>query len=77
MEEGERTAEGLRVKSDAELRARVTELDKEQFLTRGSVTTGDEKKQGMKRLSIRKEKARILTILRERELRQQPREPLL
>ena len=73
---GEVTISELRKKSDAELLGRKNELEREIYVARSSVVTGgDAKKSAV--APMRKEKARILTLLRERELKQEPREPLL
>ena len=73
----EKILSDLREKSDAELLGRKHEIDREIFVVRSSATTGsDSAKTGTIPL-MRKEKARILTILREREIAQEPREPLL
>jgi ribosomal protein L29 len=67
----------LREKTDVELIAISEELRKEKFAIRSAVSTNGEKKQSSKMCSVRKELARILTIIRERQLQQQLREPLL
>ena len=74
---GEVTVSELRGKSEAELLGRMTELESEMFAIRSSVASGSEKEKGASIPQKRKEKARILTILRERELKQELREPLL
>ena len=73
----EKNLSDVREKSDAELLGRKDEIDREVFVLRSSAATGsDSAKTGAIPL-MRKEKARILTILREREIAQEPREPLL
>jgi ribosomal protein L29 len=67
----------LREKSDAELLGRKVELEREMFAIRSTVATGSEKEKAGTIPQKRKEKARILTIIRERELKQELREPLL
>lgn len=74
---GEGTAAELRKKTDAELLGRKDELEREMFKARSVVATSGEKKQNEKVRAMRLEIARILTIIRERELAQMPREPLL
>lgn len=74
---GEGTVSELRGKSDAELLGRKTELEHEMFAIRSSVASGSEKEKVGSIPQKRKEIARILTILRERELKQELREPLL
>jgi large subunit ribosomal protein L29 len=74
---GEVTASELREKSDSELLEKKRELEKEKFNVRSVVATSGEKRQDEKVRAIRKGIARICTILRERELQQMPREPLL
>ena len=71
------TVADLRSKADAELMARAEELRKEKFTLKSAVSTNGEKKQSAKMNALRKEMARILTIMRERQLQQQLREPLL
>jgi ribosomal protein L29 len=71
------TASELRKKSNAELCAKKEELDRERFMARGVVATSGEKRQDAKARAMRKEIARILTILREREMSQVLRDPLL
>jgi ribosomal protein L29 len=75
---GEVTVSDLREKTDAELLERKSGLEREMYVARSAATTGSE---GAKARSIplmRKEKARILTLLRERELKEKNvREPLL
>ena len=75
---GEVTVSELREKTDAELLGRTSELEREMFVARSSVTAGGEATRARSIPFMRKEKARILTILRERVLvSQEPREPLL
>lgn len=74
---GEVTASELREKTDAELLEKKKELEKDMFMARSVVATSGEKKQNEKVRGYRKEIARILTIVRERELHQMLREPLL
>ena len=74
---GEVTVSELRGKSDAELLGRKTELEREMFAIRSSVATGSEKEKAVSIPQKRKEIARILTILRERDLKHELREPLL
>ena len=71
------TASVLREKTDAELIERKKELEKSMFVARSAVSTSGEKRQDAKVRAMRKEIARILTIIRERELQQVLREPLL
>ena len=70
-------ASELREKTDAELLTKRDELEREKFTVLCSVAASGEKKQSAKVGAIRKEIARILTIIRERELEQLLREPLL
>ncbi len=74
---GEQTASVLRKKSDAELLETKNELERSLFKARSILVTGGEKKQHAKIRVMRREIARILTIIRERELQQSLREPLL
>jgi large subunit ribosomal protein L29 len=67
----------LREKADAELLDRKAELERAMFLDRSIVATSGEKRQVAKVRAMRKEIARILTLLRERELEQLFRDPLL
>ena len=67
----------LREKSDAELCARALELKKDIFLCRTAGVGSEEKKLSHKKRNSRKEFARIMTIRREKELNEIPREPLL
>ena len=67
----------LREKADAELLDRKVELERTMFLDRSIVATSGEKQQVAKVRAMRKEIARILTIIRERELEQLFRDPLL
>ena len=67
----------LREKADAELLDRKVELERTMFLDRSIVATSGEKRQVAKVRAMRKEIARILTIIRERELEQLFRDPLL
>ena len=73
----ELTASELREKSNAELVDKKRELERDRFLARSVVATSGEKRQDAQARAMRKEIARILTILRERELQQSLREPLL
>jgi ribosomal protein L29 len=74
---GEVSVSELREKSEAELLGRKSELEREMFAIRSSVTTGSDTAKASTIPLMRKEIARILTIVRERELQQEPREPLL
>lgn len=67
----------LRNKSDAEMKLRAIELKKSIFLCRSAGVGSEEKKLSKKKKDARKELARLLTITRERELNEIPREPLL
>jgi len=68
----------LRKKSGEELKAEIETLKRVQFVERSSTSTTGEKKGSLTRLrNARKEIARILTILRERELEEKLREPLI
>jgi ribosomal protein L29 len=67
----------LRKKSKEELLGRREELKKELYEVRSVGVTGGEKPSSEKLKSCRKEVAQILTILRERELQEDYREPLL
>ena len=67
----------FREKADAELLDRKVELERTMFLDRSIVATSGEKRQVAKVRAMRKEIARILTIIRERELEQLFRDPLL
>lgn len=74
---GEVTASELRVKTDVELLEKKKELERSIFMARSILVTSGEKKQDAMIRQMRKEIARILTIIRERELQQSVREPLL
>ncbi len=74
---GEVTASELRVKTDVELLEKKKELERSMFMARSILVTSGEKKQDAMIRQMRKEIARILTIIRERELQQSLREPLL
>ena len=74
---GEQTAAELRNQTDAELLEKKKELERNMFIARSVLVTSGEKKQDAKIRSMRKSVARILTIIRERELDQSLREPLL
>lgn len=67
----------LRNKSHAEMTLRAMELKKSIFLCRSAGVGDEEKKMSKKKREARKELARILTIKREREMNEIPREPLL
>ena len=71
------TASELRKKSDAELLDKKKELERNTFMARSIVATSGEKRQDAKVRVMRKEIARILTIIRERELQELLRDPLL
>jgi len=67
----------LREKSEQELLIRWDEVKRKLFMVRTSGATGGEKPSPKELQACRKEIARILTILRERQLKQVLREPLL
>ena len=68
----------LRKKSSDELKTEIEMLKKLQFFERSVATTTGEKKGTLTRTrSARKEVARILTILRERQLEENLRAPLI
>lgn len=71
------TVSALREKSNTELMSRSVELQRQVFEVRNNLATGGEKSLAKEIPVKKRERARILTILRERELQQDSREPLL
>jgi ribosomal protein L29 len=67
----------LRTKSDAELLLLIDEMKQELFTVRCVGKTGNEKAASKGSVNSRRRIAQALTILRERELSQSLREPLL
>lgn len=68
----------LRKKSTDELKAEIEMLKKVQFVERSTATaTGEQKGTLTRKRNARKEVARILTILRERQLEENLRAPLI
>ena len=67
---GEVLVSKLREESDAELLARHVQLKKEIFENRSLVATNTDKANSNKVRAAKKEIARILTVLRERQLSQ-------
>jgi ribosomal protein L29 len=68
----------LRKKSTDELNAEIEMLKRVQFVERSVATTTGEKKGSLTRKrNARKEVARILTVLRERQLEENLRAPLI
>lgn len=67
----------LRKQENPELNARAAELKRTIFSCRSAGVGAEEKKLSGKKRSCRKELARILTVKREREINEVPREPLL
>jgi len=68
----------LRKKSNEELQAEIVDLKKVQYVERSANATTGEKKGALTRLrNARREIARILTILRERELEEERQRPLI
>jgi len=64
----------IRALSDAELRARVTELQEEQFRLRFRSAT-ETLESPLRLREVRRDIARVLTILREKELAAAPKGP--
>lgn len=67
----------LRKKSDEELKSRWEDRKSELFVLRSKAATSGEKVSSHKLRICRTEIARVLTLLRERELQMNFREPLL